>query len=139
MIDTPTDSDPRNSMIEVRRSKIEGRGVFARAPITEGQVVIEWRPLRRIPASDVGSFAENERHYLALSSVGDFLLMGVPERYVNHSCRPNTTVKGEADVAIRDIQPGEEITSDYGDSGNLVAFQCHCGSGNCRGWVGKAR
>jgi len=34
-------------------------------------------------------------------------------------------------VASRDIQPGEEITSDYMDL-ETENFRCHCGSAKCR-------
>ena len=56
-----------------------------------------------------------------------------PERFVNHSCNNNTIVRNLCDVAVRDIQVGEEITSDYSssDSGNQ-SFLCACGAPNCR-------
>lgn len=36
-------------------------------------------------------------------------------RYMNHSCAPNTLGLGPyADVAVRDIHPGEQLTCEYG-------------------------
>ena len=45
---------------------------------------------------------------------GVIYLYSSPERYVNHSSDPNTiqNLKDKSDVAIRDIQKGEEITTD---------------------------
>ncbi len=71
-----------------------------------------------------------------------------PFRFLNHSCEPNCEVfswnpePGE-DPSVSDrlwlqalctIQPGEELTIDYGWPAD-VAIRCHCGAGSCRGWV----
>lgn len=61
--------------------------------------------------------------------------MQPPERYVNHSCDPNTKAINNSDVAVRDIKIDEEITSDYTGSVSK-SFQCRCGSKNCRGIIG---
>ena len=54
-------------------------------------------------------------------------------RYINHSCRPNAEtdiVKGEILIsAIRNIEPGEEITYDYGKDhfdGFIKPKGCKC-------------
>jgi hypothetical protein len=65
-------------------------------------------------------------------------------RWFNHSCDPNTEVRSRWDhqlntvrawwVAIRDIEPGEEITYDYGFVAD-VAEPCSCGARTCRGLI----
>lgn len=65
-------------------------------------------------------------------------------RWFNHSCDPNTEVMARWDeetqtvrawwVALRDIEPGEEITYDYGFVAE-VAEPCACGSPRCRGLI----
>ena len=52
----------------------------------------------------------------------------------NHSCDPNCGMHGEITfVAIRDIQPGEELTVDYAFIDNEdYSFECHCESEKCR-------
>ena len=55
--------------------------------------------------------------------------------YINHSCAPNAymrIVPGDkvAFFALRDIQPGEEITIDYRDSDHPAV--CRCGADQCR-------
>ncbi len=43
--------------------------------------------------------------------------MQSPEKFVNHSCEANTQVRNHGDIAIRNINKGEGITSDYGKKG----------------------
>ena len=43
------------------------------------------------------------------------LLCGDDARYTNHSGTPNTRCRDDHTYATRDIQPGEEITSDYAE------------------------
>ena len=61
--------------------------------------------------------------------------MQSPEKYVNHSCDPNTETRNQCDVAVEDIKKGEEITSDYAEQGSSVSFICMCGSKKCRGLI----
>jgi hypothetical protein len=58
--------------------------------------------------------------------------------YVNHSCEPNAGLQGAATlVAMRDIEPGEEITYDYAmtDTSAYDQFTCRCGANNCRSGI----
>lgn len=115
---------------ELRQSQISGKGLFATELIKNGETVVRWNPkvLTKEQANQLPE--EEQKHYLYPE--GDkFLWMQPPERYMNHSCEPNTYVVGQSDVALRDIQPGEEITSDYMDL-EKESFKCHCGSAKCR-------
>ena len=55
-------------------------------------------------------------------------------RYINHSCRPNSQARISKGNRIwiwasKDIQPGEEITYDYGDEyfeGVIKLIGCRC-------------
>jgi hypothetical protein len=71
---------------------------------------------------------------------GKVVLLGFPERHVNHSCHPNAYVKYVDGVrgthALRDIAAGEEITHDYCINGfGDMVWRCNCGSPRCRKWV----
>jgi uncharacterized protein len=62
--------------------------------------------------------------------------------YVNHSCDPNTGIKGQITLkAMRDIAPGEEITFDYGtvlfrqEAAPVYELECLCDSEKCRGKI----
>lgn len=123
-------SSEDSSTVEVKQSHIVGKGLFAKKQIKKGTVVVQWHPqvLTQLEASKLP--AEEQAHYLYPE--GDKILwMQSPERYINHSCEPNTHVVGQSDVASRDIQVGEEITSDYMDI-ETENFACSCGSAKCR-------
>jgi SET domain-containing protein len=105
--------------VEVRRVKGKGRGVFARRPIAEGDV-IESCPVLVMPAADLRR-GEDWTH------LGDYcfewgegtmaLALGFGSLY-NHSYRPNARYEDVAGptklfVAVRDIAAGEEITVNY--------------------------
>lgn len=57
--------------------------------------------------------------------------------HLNHGCDPNLGWSGEVLVALRDLEPGEELLVDYAMS---VAdpdwfLRCHCPSYRCRQMV----
>jgi SET domain-containing protein len=116
--------------IEVKNSKISGKGLFATSLIKKGETVVTWNP-KVITKEEASNLPEDEqKHYLYLE--GDTMLwMQPPERYMNHSCDANTHVVGRSDVALRDILPSEEITSDYLGL-DTEDFECGCGAKNCR-------
>jgi|GEM_PF-719176 len=118
------------SKFEIQTSKISGRGLFATELIKAGEAVTQWNPVVLTKEEAAKLPAEERDHYTDVE--GDKILwMQPPERYMNHSCSANTRVVGRSDVALRDIQPGEEITSDYIDS-ETENFACICGSDICR-------
>jgi len=58
--------------------------------------------------------------------------------FINHSCEPNVGFAGNIVLlAMRDISPGEELTTDYAlfdDYDGMM--QCQCGTPSCRGTIG---
>lgn len=75
---------------------------------------------------------------------------GNAARFINHSCEPNCEAVQEGDrifiQAIRNIQPGVELTYDYAleREGRLPAgwrerYACRCGAPNCRGTILRPR
>ncbi|PAX08558.1 SET domain-containing protein [Sphingomonas lenta] len=118
-----------------------GRAVFAAEPFAEGQAITRFSG-RRVGAGRVR---------WPLEGADDRFVQVAPDAYlgpsgriddlINHSCDPNAglrfTPAGVLLVAIRPIQPGEEIAWDYsttvGEAGWRMA--CRCGSAKCRGVV----
>ena len=108
-----------SDLIEVRPIRKKGRGVFARTPIRKG-AVIERVPLIVVPVDEV--FGQVQRSKLA-----DYVFKWTRDTVVialgygslyNHSYRPNARFYDEGHLtqvftAIRDIEPGEEITVNY--------------------------
>jgi SET domain-containing protein len=113
-----------------KESKISGKGLFATSLIKKDETVVEWHPKVITKEEAISLPADEQKHYLYPE--GDIMLwMQPPERYMNHSCDANTRVVGRSDVALWDILPGEEITSDYLDL-DTEDFECNCGAKNCR-------
>jgi SET domain-containing protein len=140
--------------IQVRRSGVHGKGVFALRPIARGERIIEYKgeiitwpeALRRHPHDPNDP---NHTFYFSLddgSHVIDANVGGNAARWINHACEPNCRaeeIDGENRVfieALRDLEPGEELFYDYG----LVIderytpklkkeYACRCGSTRCRG------
>ena len=111
----------------VKKSAIQGKGVFATRDFKKGETIFKWDTLNTLSEEEVKL---KDKRYITFSQ-GKYIVMQEPEKFVNHSCDPNTEVKNFSDVAIKDIKEGEEITSDYSD-GLLVEFECHCGSEECK-------
>ena len=83
-------------------------------------------------------YAQTLRKYTFVDARGDYVLCWDHARYVNHACQASCLTGGGFDfeVAVRDIQPGEELTDDYGTLNTLDPFPCACGAPGCRGSIG---
>lgn len=57
-------------------------------------------------------------------------------RYVNHSCEPGCLAPGfDFEIAVRDIEAGEQLCDDYGTLNIVEPFECACESAACRGVI----
>lgn len=58
-------------------------------------------------------------------------------RFMNHGCEPNMRLSGMDFIALRTIQPWEDVTFNYNTTEWDMAspFQCHCRSPRCAGVV----
>ena len=125
---------------QVRRSRIQGRGLFALSPVPArrkmgelgGEVITQREARRRASATDCIMIVEFND-----GSALDATLTGGDFRYVNHSCEPNTFMrlyKGHVEFyALRRVEAGEELTCDYGETHHEGTLACRCGSAKCRG------
>jgi SET domain-containing protein len=119
--------------VVVKKSEIEGKGVFAARDFRKGEVVLKWDTGTELTKKEVKKLPERERKRYVTYLHGKIILMKPPERYVNHSCNANTDPRNYCDVAVRDIKDGEEITSDYSKSCDPdFRMKCNCGSEKCR-------
>ena len=136
-----------NGSFEIRRSRIQGVGAFAIRRIRKDQRVIE-EATRRY--DDYGM----ERHHTFLFEIDDQTTIdgarkGNDARYINHSCEPNCEAvldDGRVFVyALRNIQPGIELTYDYSYEADeplaesIRVYPCFCGTPNCRGTIVKPK
>lgn len=135
-----------------RDSAIHGTGVFATQALREDQKVIEyvgelidkdeshrrgWEQMER--GQETGGpavliFTLDDTH--DIDGGYDWNLA----RLINHSCDPNCysqVIEGEIWVlAARAIQPGEELTFNYGFAlDHWQDHPCRCGQPNCIGYI----
>jgi SET domain-containing protein len=114
----------QTSLIEVRRTRSKGRGIFATAFIAEG-TVFEQAPVLVMPAREMNADQEDTvlSHYtFAWGKNTVAVALGFGSLY-NHSYSPNACyedVSGQMKnyIAIRDIQAGEEVTINYNGDAN---------------------
>jgi SET domain-containing protein len=133
-------SDKGALAITTRDSRIHGRGVFAARDIQAGEVIIDWNECSQIlTEEEVEKLPLDERRCVSFIE-GRYTLFKPPACWVNHSCAANTRGANGHDVAVRDIQQGEEITVDYVlENVPSLSLHCNCGSPNCRGFLGIRR
>jgi len=102
-------------------SAIAGIGLFADEFIPAGTIIWEYTAGMDKTFPDIYHEDPLERAFLEVYCYrydGMYILCIDNGRFINHSDDPNTDDKnGRVTMARRDIQPGEEITSDYRDFG----------------------
>lgn len=97
-----------------------GYGVVATRLIPKGTITWALDRLDRIfTPAEIQSMAPIYRQimdkYTYRNPVGNHVFCWDNARYINHSSNANCiTTAYEFEIAIRDIQPGEELTDDYG-------------------------
>jgi SET domain-containing protein len=132
--------DPR---IEVRRSALGGRGMFAKAPIAAGEIVMEWGGLV-VRAAELPNTAIVPDSAIPIAE--DLFIVtpagatDLDDFYLNHACDPSLwLVDAVTFAARRDLVAGDELTADYAcwqDDESVVAeWRCGCGLPLCRGRV----
>ncbi len=125
--------------IKIRSSTIDGREMFATAPIKAGEKVVVFGG---VYTDDEGARkAQIDKKKLVMHWDDD--LYSVEERgdddsyFINHSCDPNIWMQDAFTlIARRAIQKGEELTADYAlweaDANFVTKWECHCNSPLCR-------
>jgi SET domain-containing protein len=149
---SPTPAGRRGRRIQVRRSGIHGKGVFAVAPIAAGETILEytgdvitWKQAQRRHPHNPDEpnhtffFHIDDKHVIDGGSGGN------AAKWINHACSPNCEADETDDgrvfiKALRDIEAGEELNYDYGliVDGRHTAklkqeYACRCGTPGCRG------
>ena len=123
-------------------SAIEGRGLVAIAPIAAGELVatkgghiVTTAALQSLPERLQNSEIQiaDGFHLVALEEAEYEPVM----LFLNHSCEPNVGFAGNTVlVAMRDISPGEELTTDYVLFDDYEgSMECQCGTPSCRGTI----
>ena len=139
------------TLVEVGKSGIHGKGVFAARAISKNARIIEyagerisWKAAQDLPATD----PKNPHHTFFFSLENGMVINacvnGNEARWINHSCTPNCETRDQRGRiyvhALRNLKKGEELFYDYrlepADRRTKTLeklFRCYCGSARCRG------
>ena len=133
-------------LYEIKRSKIDKNGLYAKCNIKKGTRIIEYKgKIISVKKSETNSKFDNGKAiYLfninkKFDLDGDFKFNTV--RLINHSCDPNCEVFGSGlkvwVYAMKNIKKGEELSYDYGFSfdEDYKNYPCKCRSRNCVGYI----
>ncbi len=121
----------------VQKTKKYGRGVYAKYPIRKGEVIAAFDG--PIYDDDFEPWTEDLFNHAIQFGPALWRDSKGIARLINHSCDPNCGIKGLFKiVAMRAIQPGEQITWDYEmtEKNKYWKMQCRCGSEICRKTIG---
>ncbi|MBI4162473.1 MAG: SET domain-containing protein-lysine N-methyltransferase [Candidatus Aenigmarchaeota archaeon] len=140
--------------VEVKKSSIHNKGLFARDDMQKGAFIIEYSGDKI--SKEEGSRRESESlnqngttYIFELDDICD--IDGSSEiniaKYANHSCKPNCKISIRQQVvngnkikhiwlqSLSDIKKGEEITYNYGFSSEEKLWKCNCSSSGCVGFM----
>lgn len=128
----------------VKGNALNGYGIVAQQPLKQGDVIFKLEESaqrivtkRHVEQTWTAEQKEEFRHYAYPISDEVYILWdNKPENWApqNHSCNPNTIYDGLNLVALRNIEPEEELTLDYAQllDDTMQSFVCTCGSDACR-------
>jgi uncharacterized protein len=142
--------------VRVGRSRIEGKGVFAKWKIPMGTRIIEYQGEKVAPERlfvPVGEDGKARIYAFRLdeNTAIDGARGGNEARFINHSCAPNCEAyafDGRLYIyAMADIPRGEELTFDYKLAPAIRGMRgqrtddliCHCGAATCRGTMRRPK
>jgi hypothetical protein len=126
--------------VTVGPSPLSGQGLFARAPIALGEIVVIWGGLR-VSAAELAAMPHRRGSAVAIDD-GLYLVGRAddppdPADSMNHACDPTVWLSDAVTlVARRPLAAGDELTADYamweGDEAWVSAWACRCGATDCR-------
>ena len=137
----------------IKRSRIQGRGGYAKRNIKKGERLIEYVGERISWAEADRRYDDTtmSRHHTFLFTVNNRTILdaavgGNDARFLNHSCGPNCEAIDENGriwiFALTAIRAGEELVYDYGFARDKDTteedeklYVCHCGTPQCRGTI----
>lgn len=137
----------RKKKLRLGKSEIHNLGIFACEPIAPNEIIIEY--VGQIIRHIIADMRENAYKTSGIGSycfrvddetIIDATKYGNLNRYINHSCNPNSYAKilvinNQKKIVIyskKSISAGEEITYDYKMPYEDDKILCLCNTPNCR-------
>lgn len=129
--------------IEIRRSHIHGKGLFARRDIPAGTRLIQYVGRKVTKSRSAELCLKRNAYIFQLNEAADLdgRVSWNPARLINHSCEPNC----DAEVDDREriwivsrgaIRRGDELTYNYGyNLTDFMNYPCRCGAVTCLGYM----
>jgi uncharacterized protein len=129
--------------VSVRQSGNHGLGVFVERGFRRGEVILEIDDSD--PVLDRGKLTSEQGIFIDVFVGADgtqkTAWMKSPEKFINHSCDPNSFVRTDIGsgarrtVALKDLRTDDEVTWDY--AANIweewvAPVTCGCGARTCR-------
>ena len=110
-------------------SEIHGLGLIAGQFIAKGTTIWQFQPGFDVAVTEeeYAQLPPNARKALDYYSyhckaAGIHVLSSDDDRFTNHSEDPNSIFVGGVTIAVRDIQPGEEVTMNYDEFEEIPAL-----------------
>ena len=126
--------------VRVRPSPIAGDGLFVEVDVPAGTPLLRFGG-RTVSTSELHELVrrvEADGGFVDTLTIDDdshlVLPPGTVAHYGNHSCDPSTWLGAPLElVARRDLEPGAELTVDYGVISDDPSFrmECTCGTAAC--------
>ena len=129
--------------LEIKESSINGKGCYATKAFSGSRKIAEYAGER---ISNAEANRRADRKTLRICAINNRWSLdgsrgGNGTHYINHSCVPNAFMQILYDhilfFALRDINPGEEITIDYESTLHSDDKRCICGAKGCRGTINR--
>jgi SET domain-containing protein len=135
-------ADPQKYAVDVRASRIDGRGAFAAEAMPARRKIGEIRG-ESVSVREARRRAKTMERIMIVevsdTRAIDASLSTDPLRFTNHSCQPNAVLRirqGRVEFyAMRDIAVGEEVTVNYGETHHEGRLRCRCGAAGCVGAI----
>ena len=119
---------PDNDMVTIKKSQIEGLGVFAKEDIQKGTKIadyygkeMKWKTFKK----KYGEYKSNSLHTYPMRRINRIIVAKIEPyksrnltNYINESKNPNCILKKRALYALNDIKKNQELTLLYPENYN---------------------